>query len=495
MDDLLQDLIAYAIEKKASDIHFVMQNQKLQIKLRTQNDMLDVYQDIWQPAFFEYLKFISRMDLTSPYVPQSGQFKILLHNHEIFCRFSMLNNHNVQTGVIRMLNTMHAIELKALSLWKEDTNFFNSLVPLRQGLVISVGPTNSGKTTTLHALLHEIAKTKKHKVVSLEDPIEIEDDSYLQLQINESMGFTYDVGIEQFAMLMNQGLPLDTLIRLTFKKDEEIITYLKEGMNLQEIFTLNQKKLYFKYLRILSEKLNLRDALDCVNKIEKSSNTFFETLLKKISYPFFLLIFAFFMILFFSDYVLVQMKDYISNGMVFVFIHLLKWGFGFAILSMIFYLFLYYVLFYKYNSKMKCPFRLMKKMISLQFVCMYQALDKSYTSTQEILETLACMDFSVVGKVSNEILACLKNGKSLEESFLEIDVFDSDFKKMLVYALTSNQMHVFFDLYMKKCSLDLDKSVKKISTGIQLFSYISIGILVLIVYQIMMMPLNMLNQF
>ena len=301
--------------------------------------------------------------------------------------------------------------------------------------------------------------------------------------------------IEQFAMLMNQGLPLDTLIHLTFKKDEEIITYLKEGMCLQEIFTRNQKKLYFKYLRILSGKLNLSDALDCVNKIEKSSNTFFETLLKKISYPFFLLIFAFFMILFFLDYVLVQMKDYISNGMVFVFIHLLKWGFGFTILSIIFYLFLYYVLFYKYNSKMKCPFQLMKKMISLQFVCMYQALDKSYTSTQEILETLACMDFSVVGKVSNEILACLKNGKSLEESFLEIEVFDSDFKKMLVYALTSNQMHVFFDLYMKKCSLNLEKSVKKISTGIQLFSYISIGILVLIVYQIMMMPLNMLNQF
>lgn len=301
--------------------------------------------------------------------------------------------------------------------------------------------------------------------------------------------------IEQFAMLMNQGLPLDTLIHLTFKKDEEIITYLKEGMCLQEIFTRNQKKLYFKYLRILSGKLNLSDALDCVNKIEKSSNTFFETLLKKISYPFFLLIFAFFMILFFSDYFLVQMKDYISNGMVFVFIHLLKWGFGFTILSIIFYLFLYYVLFYKYNSKMKCPFQLMKKMISLQFVCMYQALDKSYTSTQEILETLACMDFSVVGKVSNEILACLKNGKSLEESFLEIEVFDSDFKKMLVYALTSNQMHVFFDLYMKKCSLNLEKSVKKISTGIQLFSYISIGILVLIVYQIMMMPLNMLNQF
>ena len=46
--------------------------------------------------------------------------------------------------------------------------------------------------------------------------------------------------IEQFAMLMNQGLPLDTLIHLTFKKDEEIITYLKEGMSLQEISRFRQ---------------------------------------------------------------------------------------------------------------------------------------------------------------------------------------------------------------------------------------------------------------
>ncbi len=59
MDDLLQDLIAYAMKKRQVTFIFVVQNQSLKIKLRTQNDMLDVYQDIWQPAFFEYLKFIS----------------------------------------------------------------------------------------------------------------------------------------------------------------------------------------------------------------------------------------------------------------------------------------------------------------------------------------------------------------------------------------------------------------------------------------------------
>ena len=52
MEDLLKDLIEYAIDKKASDIHFVLHNQRLQIQLRTQNEMIDVYQDIWKQIVF-----------------------------------------------------------------------------------------------------------------------------------------------------------------------------------------------------------------------------------------------------------------------------------------------------------------------------------------------------------------------------------------------------------------------------------------------------------
>ncbi len=197
MEDLLYDLISYAIEKNASDIHFICSKNDLKIQLRCQNQMLDMYQDIWKPSFFEYLKFISKMDLTNPFVPQSGQFKFNICGKDIFCRFSVIYNHQIQTGVLRLLNNSTLIGLEDLSLWHEDLDFFKSLLYLRQGLVISCGPTNSGKTTTLHALLHEIALLGKHKVVSLEDPIEIEDSNYLQLQINESMGFSYDVGIEQ----------------------------------------------------------------------------------------------------------------------------------------------------------------------------------------------------------------------------------------------------------------------------------------------------------
>ena len=215
-----------------------------------------------------------------------------------------------------------------------------------------------------------------------------------------------------------------------------------------DLFCRNQKKLYFKYLKILGSKMNLKEAIECVSQIEKSSNVFFEQLLKKIAYPFFLLVFAYFMICFFSDFVLVQMKDYISSNSILILIQVLKVLFGTSILCILLYLGLYYLFFYKYDARLKCPFSLMKKMISLQFVCMYQALEKTYSSTQEVLETLSLMDFSIVGMVSNEILDQLKKGNTLEECFLVIHVFDASFKKMIQYALNGNRISIFFDLYI-----------------------------------------------
>lgn len=149
--------------------------------------------------------------------------------------------------------------------------------------------------------------------------------------------------IEQFQLLQNQGVPFDTLVHLVFKKDDEILDELKSGNCLMDLFCRNQKKLYFKYLKILGSKMNLKEAIECVSQIEKSSNVFFEQLLKKIAYPFFLLVFAYFMICFFSDFVLVQMKDYISSNSILILIQVLKVLFGTSILCILLYLGLYYL--------------------------------------------------------------------------------------------------------------------------------------------------------
>lgn len=197
MDELLRHLMMLALSKHASDIHFVVQKNRCQIQLRTSSQMELLYQDLWTPAFFEYLKFISGFDLTNPYMPQSGQFEFDHDGQMIFCRFSVIINGDLQTGVLRILNTHVSMSIDDLSQDKNHIDFLKRFTHMRQGLVLSSGPTNSGKTTTLHAVLHSIAMQSRFKVVSLEDPIEIEDDLYLQLQINEEQGFTYEKGIEE----------------------------------------------------------------------------------------------------------------------------------------------------------------------------------------------------------------------------------------------------------------------------------------------------------
>ena len=306
----------------------------------------------------------------------------------------------------------------------------------------------------------------------------------------------YREEVEQFEKLIDSGISIDVLIHLVFKKDDEILNELKNGKNFVDLFCQGQKKLYFKYLKILSLKLNLKEALSCIEQIEKNSSQELEKMIKKIAYPFFLLVFAFFMILFFSNYVLVQMNDYIENGSVFVLMKLLKYAFGLSIFGICLYSLVIYLVFYRFHKNWSYfGFSLLKKMLSLQFVCIFQSLEKTSISTQEILETMACMDFSIVGLIAQKIVDSLKKGETLETCFLQSRLLDADLKKIIRYALLSNKLCVFLDVYIKKCTLDLEKKLKKISTSIQLFSYISIGILVLVVYQIMMMPLNMLNQF
>ena len=196
MEQLLKDLIQFALNKRSTDIHFILSNHQLKITLRTPNGLESLIQDIWNESFFEYLKYKSHFDLTNPYLPQSGQFSIFLKK-EIFCRFSLIVNQQLQTGVLRILNMNLDLKIDELCHDSEVIQYFHSLTCKRSGLVIFSGPTGSGKTTTLHAILHEISLQGLHKVVSLEDPVEIKDNYYLQLQINEAQGFTYEKGIEE----------------------------------------------------------------------------------------------------------------------------------------------------------------------------------------------------------------------------------------------------------------------------------------------------------
>ncbi len=145
MQENLEQLLTYATQKNASDIHLTLHQHTLSIQLRIYEQMIPLVQDLWDESLFEYIKFISGFDLTNPYIPQNGQFSWKLGKQVLFCRFSLIPNKHLQTGVIRLLNTGLYLPIKKLTSKKEHQKFLENLMFARQGLVIACGPTNSEK--------------------------------------------------------------------------------------------------------------------------------------------------------------------------------------------------------------------------------------------------------------------------------------------------------------------------------------------------------------
>ncbi|RGC52624.1 ATPase, T2SS/T4P/T4SS family [Absiella sp. AM29-15] len=197
MQEKMNQMLRLAQLHHATDIHFVMKKEKLSVSMRGLYGMEEIYSPALDASLFHYLKYLSNLDLGNLSVPQSGNFQYTYEGNLLYFRFSLLTTLHMQTAVLRILNNHSEIELKDLTKDQAQLQSFMNWTKIRSGLIVLSGPTGSGKTTTLHAILHQIANDHHLQVVSLEDPIEIFDDSYLQLQINEKNNFSYEEGIKQ----------------------------------------------------------------------------------------------------------------------------------------------------------------------------------------------------------------------------------------------------------------------------------------------------------
>ncbi|MEG0409396.1 MAG: ATPase, T2SS/T4P/T4SS family [Erysipelotrichaceae bacterium] len=197
MQKKLASLLNIANHYYASDIHFIVQQEHVKISIRGIRGIVELHDEAFDYSLFNYLKYLANLDLGNMTLPQSGNFQLELDGKELYFRFSLLISAHLQTAVLRILNNHQSININQLSNDHKQCRSFYNWTKFRSGLIILSGPTGSGKTTTLHALLEEIAYNKRLKIITLEDPIEIVADSYLQLQINEKANFTYEEGIKQ----------------------------------------------------------------------------------------------------------------------------------------------------------------------------------------------------------------------------------------------------------------------------------------------------------
>ena len=189
----LNAILSLAVKNNASDIHFAQKYEQTDISMRINNTMRRVKSKVGDDKLIRYLQYRSNVDLGS-LSPQTGQFEVLYGENILSLRFAVINTYNATNGVLRILNSNLKVEADKLSKLKCQNEYFKNLLKQDNGLVLFSGATGSGKTTTLYSLLKSIDGSI---IYTIEDPIEVVNDKFVQLQINERIGFDYEAGIKQ----------------------------------------------------------------------------------------------------------------------------------------------------------------------------------------------------------------------------------------------------------------------------------------------------------
>ena len=194
MEERLITLLRLALKYNATDIHFNMKFNTVTIDMRIDDKFNRVKSEIGDNKLIRFLQYLANLDIGNLLEPQTGQFEMEVDDNLLSLRFAVINSVNYTNGVLRILNSKIKVNADNLSIFKSQNTYFKSLLEKRSGLVVFSGPTGSGKTTTLYSLLKSV---KDKKIFTIEDPIEVYNEDFIQLQVNEATHFDYEEALKQ----------------------------------------------------------------------------------------------------------------------------------------------------------------------------------------------------------------------------------------------------------------------------------------------------------
>jgi general secretion pathway protein E len=191
----LEELLFFAIDLRASDIHIEKYKELVLFKFRIDGRLKIFF--AFEAEFIKfissYIKLISKLDMTQVRLPLDGRFSLNYENKKFDFRVSTMPTIDGESIVLRVLDNKNIDKnLQTLGLSLNLLEKLTESLKLTQGLILISGPTGSGKTTTLYSILKELDSEDK-KIITVEDPIEYKIDSICQVPINNKIGLCFEL--------------------------------------------------------------------------------------------------------------------------------------------------------------------------------------------------------------------------------------------------------------------------------------------------------------
>ncbi len=192
---LVNQVLVEAANERASDIHVEHEENGLRVRYRIdgllQEQRLPPEINRFSAAIVSRLKIMARLNIAEKRLPQDGRIKMRVQGREVDVRVSIIPMVHGEGIVMRLLDKGRMVfSLKNIGFLPDTDKRFRQLIDLPHGIVIVTGPTGSGKSTTLYSALNEV-KDETLKIITVEDPVEYQQDGISQIQTHAKIGLTF----------------------------------------------------------------------------------------------------------------------------------------------------------------------------------------------------------------------------------------------------------------------------------------------------------------
>ncbi len=196
----VEETINSAINRQVSDIHFEQYEKSCFLRFRIDGVLhkIEEMDFAMYPAIISRLKILSELDISEKRLPQDGRIMIMFEDRKVDIRVSIIPTVHGENAVLRILDKgKTALTLDDVGLDNKRQNEIKKEARKPYGMILVTGPTGSGKTTTLYAVLQYLLQFEK-KILTVEDPVEYQIDGISQTQVHSEIGLSFAHGLRSF---------------------------------------------------------------------------------------------------------------------------------------------------------------------------------------------------------------------------------------------------------------------------------------------------------